>query len=75
MKDWTVSLRGELTVWIVAQFDNVPATCLNLATALTGGCGVEGPFPVICGSACVKWEGLTQDQFIELSGYLTDGEA
>ncbi|KAF2746594.1 hypothetical protein M011DRAFT_477833 [Sporormia fimetaria CBS 119925] len=55
----------------VAQFDNVPASCLNLATALTGGCGIEGPMPIICGSACMKYEGLTEEMFDKLSDFLT----
>jgi hypothetical protein len=48
---------------------------MNLVTTLTGGCGVEGPFPLVCGSACVKYEGLTEAQYVELAGYLIDAEA
>ncbi|KAI0012001.1 hypothetical protein F4779DRAFT_569972 [Xylariaceae sp. FL0662B] len=54
----------------VAQFDNVPAACMNLATVLVGSCSGSGPVVNPCGSACLKYTGLTDDQFRQLSSAL-----
>ncbi|KAG4414469.1 hypothetical protein IFR04_012381 [Cadophora malorum] len=47
------------------QFDNVPASCMNLATVLVGD-PVEGPYVQPCGSACLIYPDLTEQQFNDL---------
>ncbi|KAH6853210.1 hypothetical protein B0I37DRAFT_440396 [Chaetomium sp. MPI-CAGE-AT-0009] len=54
----------------VAQFDNIPPACMNLAVALSGSCTGEGPRPVPCGSACMQYRGISDDQIREISSYL-----
>ncbi|KAL0471043.1 hypothetical protein QR685DRAFT_572068 [Neurospora intermedia] len=54
----------------VGQFDNVPPACMNLAVALSGSCSGDGPRPTPCGSACLQYTGLSDDQFRQLSSYL-----
>lgn len=52
----------------VAQFDNVPApACMDLVAVMTATCDGDGPRPVVCGTNCVQYTGLTADQF----GYLS----
>ncbi|KEZ43663.1 Uncharacterized protein SAPIO_CDS4272 [Scedosporium apiospermum] len=51
----------------VAQFDNVPPACMNLAVVLSGSCTGEGTNPVPCGSACIQYTGLSDEQFAALS--------
>ncbi|KAF2164833.1 hypothetical protein M409DRAFT_24738 [Zasmidium cellare ATCC 36951] len=53
-----------------ARFDNVPATCMNLATVLTGACGADGPAVQPCGSACLHYYGLTSNELKQLSAAL-----
>ncbi|KAK4494079.1 hypothetical protein PRZ48_014377 [Zasmidium cellare] len=53
-----------------ARFENVPAACMNLATVLTGACGAAGPAVQPCGSACLKYSGLTSDELKTLSAAL-----
>ena len=55
----------------VGKFDNVPPACMNLAVALSGSCTGEGPRPTPCGSACMQYSGLSDDQFRQLSSYLS----
>ncbi|RDW75424.1 hypothetical protein BP6252_06566 [Coleophoma cylindrospora] len=50
-----------------ARFDNVPATCMDLATVLTGACGAKGPGVVPCGSACLHYTNLTPKELDQLS--------
>ncbi|KAK0624118.1 hypothetical protein B0T14DRAFT_583316 [Immersiella caudata] len=57
----------------VAQFDNIPPACMNLAVVLSGSCTGEGARPVPCGSACMQYHGLGDDQFRILSSYLSRG--
>ncbi|KAK8044994.1 hypothetical protein PG993_005018 [Apiospora rasikravindrae] len=52
----------------VAQFDNVPAPCMDLSTVLVGGCTGADPRPTPCGSACIKYTGLTDDQLANSPG-------
>ncbi|KAK0111158.1 hypothetical protein ONS95_001535 [Cadophora gregata] len=47
------------------QFDDVPASCMNLATVLVGD-PVEGPYVQPCGSACLSYYDLTEQQFNDL---------
>ncbi|KAH8884963.1 hypothetical protein GQ53DRAFT_660745 [Thozetella sp. PMI_491] len=51
----------------VAQFDNVPPACMDLAVVLAGTCTGEGTHPVPCGSACMQYTGLTDAQMGSLS--------
>ncbi|ATY58737.1 hypothetical protein A9K55_002602 [Cordyceps militaris] len=53
-----------------AQFDNIPPACMNLAGVLTGGCGVSGTRPQPCGSACLRYTGLSGDDLSKLSQVL-----
>ncbi|KAI1125683.1 hypothetical protein F5Y10DRAFT_294463 [Nemania abortiva] len=50
-----------------AQFDGVPPACMDLATVLTGSCGSNGPGLTVCGSACLHYTGLTDEQLATLS--------
>ncbi|KAK7943119.1 uncharacterized protein PG986_012232 [Apiospora aurea] len=54
----------------VAQFDNVPAPCMDLSTVLVGGCTGADPRPTPCGPACIKYTGLPDDQLGQLSAEL-----
>ncbi|SPQ20857.1 8d3f5037-7f47-4a30-b24b-6ca852fca6bc [Thermothielavioides terrestris] len=54
----------------VGRFDNVPPACMDLAVALSGSCTGTGPRPVPCGSACMQYTGLTDDQLRQISSYL-----
>ncbi|KAF3067555.1 hypothetical protein CFAM422_008495 [Trichoderma lentiforme] len=49
------------------QFDNIPPACMNLNAILIGACGGTGPRPEPCGSACMKYIGLSDDQLRLLS--------
>ncbi|KAI0439963.1 hypothetical protein F4803DRAFT_529107 [Xylaria telfairii] len=64
-----VTVRSSIPSGGVAQFDNVPPACMNLATVLTGSCpgSTTGPTIVVCGSACLRYSGLTNAQFATLS--------
>ncbi|KAG7290014.1 hypothetical protein NEMBOFW57_000006 [Staphylotrichum longicolle] len=53
-----------------AQFNDVPPACMNLPVVLSGSCTGEGPRPVPCGSACIQFRGVTDDQMREISSYL-----
>lgn len=55
-----------LTRDAAVQFDNVPAYCMNLANVLIGD-GSGGPYAEPCGSACLKYSGLSQDQYGQLA--------
>lgn len=54
---------------LAVQFDNVPASCMNLATVLVGD-PVNGPYPTPCGSACLVYNGLSDQQYNDLVGAL-----
>ncbi|KAL9946604.1 hypothetical protein D7B24_007909 [Verticillium nonalfalfae] len=47
------------------QFVGVPASCMNLATVLIGD-PVNGPYPLPCGSDCLVYNNLSQQQFDDL---------
>ncbi|KAK4076962.1 uncharacterized protein Triagg1_3929 [Trichoderma aggressivum f. europaeum] len=49
------------------QFDNIPPACMNLNAVLIGTCGGTGPRPEPCGSACMKYIGLSDAQLRLLS--------
>ncbi|KAL9615836.1 MAG: hypothetical protein Q9160_009217 [Pyrenula sp. 1 TL-2023] len=49
------------------QFDNVPPACMDLAGVLSGSCNNESPRPTPCGSACLLYTGLTDDNYATLS--------
>ncbi|KAH9907719.1 hypothetical protein F4778DRAFT_797807 [Xylariomycetidae sp. FL2044] len=53
-----------------ARFENIPPACMDLASALVGNCDGGGPRPVPCGTSCLLYEGLTQDDFATLSNAL-----
>ncbi|KAI0430340.1 hypothetical protein F5Y09DRAFT_307870 [Xylaria sp. FL1042] len=58
-----------------AQFDNVPPACMVLATVLTGTCpGGNGPTIYPCGSACLHYSGLTDDELGALSSALSPSQ-
>ncbi|KAI8272305.1 hypothetical protein K4K59_011398 [Colletotrichum sp. SAR11_240] len=54
----------------VAQFDNVPPACMNLASVLGGSCNGVTVRPTPCGSACMQWAGLSDDEMNALSSAL-----
>ncbi|KAM0263751.1 hypothetical protein ACHAQJ_001066 [Trichoderma viride] len=54
----------------VAQFDNIPSACMDLGATLIGACGGSGPRPEPCGSACMKYIGLSDAQMRQLSASL-----
>ncbi|KAI1411952.1 hypothetical protein F5Y13DRAFT_190636 [Hypoxylon sp. FL1857] len=53
-----------------ARFDNVPPACMDLSVVLAGGCTGDGPRPEPCGSACLHYTGLTDEDFATLSNAL-----
>ncbi|KAI0388933.1 hypothetical protein F5Y17DRAFT_463212 [Xylariaceae sp. FL0594] len=54
-----------------ARFDGVPPACMDLAAVLTSSCaGDDGLGVANCGSACLKYTGLTDVQFAALSNAL-----
>ncbi|KAM0272219.1 hypothetical protein ACHAQH_008801 [Verticillium albo-atrum] len=50
------------------SISGVPATCMNLATVLVGD-PVEGPYALPCGSDCLIYQDLSQDQYNQLAGF------
>lgn len=46
------------------QIDGLPATCMNLATVITGD--ANGPPPTPCGSACLLYNSLSPEDYEEL---------
>ncbi|PGH18055.1 hypothetical protein AJ79_00682 [Helicocarpus griseus UAMH5409] len=46
----------------VVEFENIPPACMNLASALEGSCTTEEAHPTPCGSACLQYAGLTDEQ-------------
>ncbi|KAJ8115698.1 hypothetical protein ONZ43_g4610 [Nemania bipapillata] len=50
-----------------ARFDGVPPACMVLATTLTGACGASGPGVFPCGSACLYYTQLTDEELATLS--------
>ncbi|TLD20613.1 hypothetical protein PspLS_08432 [Pyricularia sp. CBS 133598] len=65
-----VTVRTSLPAAGVARFDNVPPTCMVLSTVLGGGCGVAPPYPLVCGSACLQYTGLSRGQLTQLGNSL-----
>lgn len=51
----------------VAKFVNIPPACMNLAVVLSGSCTGEGTRPVPCGSDCMQYTGLNDQQMMFLS--------
>ncbi|KAK1751485.1 hypothetical protein QBC47DRAFT_308050 [Echria macrotheca] len=51
----------------VGRFENVPPACMNLAVVLSGTCDGSGPRPTPCGSACIEYSGLSDDDFRRIS--------
>ncbi|KAI0376500.1 hypothetical protein F5Y04DRAFT_266182 [Hypomontagnella monticulosa] len=51
-----------------ARFDNIPPACMVLSTVLTGACdpASPGPLPVPCGSACLSYSDITDEQIDEV---------
>ncbi|KAK2606030.1 hypothetical protein QQS21_003548 [Conoideocrella luteorostrata] len=47
------------------RFSGVPAACMNLANVLVGD-PVNGPYALPCGSDCLHYTGLNEQQFNEL---------
>ncbi|KAI1402528.1 hypothetical protein F4819DRAFT_507463 [Hypoxylon fuscum] len=52
------------------RFDNVPPACMDLSAVLVGSCTDDGPRPEPCGSACLHYTGLTDEDFAKLSNIL-----
>ncbi|KAI2470732.1 hypothetical protein F4781DRAFT_389626 [Annulohypoxylon bovei var. microspora] len=53
-----------------AKFDNVPPACMDLSVVLGGSCTGDGPRPEPCGSACLHYTGLTDEDLANLSNAL-----
>ncbi|KAK8068571.1 hypothetical protein PG996_007683 [Apiospora saccharicola] len=53
------------------QFDNVPPACMDLAAVLSGDCTDTTIRPTVCGSACLHYSGLTDDDYANISIALT----
>jgi hypothetical protein len=43
---------------------------MDLSTVLGGGCGVDPPYPLVRGSACLQYSDLTDDQMEQLGNAL-----
>jgi hypothetical protein len=60
--------HGKLTQFLsVARFDNIPPACMNLASVLGGSCTGTSARPTPCGSACMQYTSLTDEQMAFLS--------
>ncbi|KAI1265919.1 hypothetical protein F5Y18DRAFT_32003 [Xylariaceae sp. FL1019] len=53
-----------------AMFVGVPAACMDLATVLTGSCGADGPQVIVCGSDCLNYSDLSDEDLATLSNTL-----
>ncbi|KAK7916876.1 hypothetical protein PG985_010484 [Apiospora marii] len=53
------------------QFDYVPQACMDLAAVLSGDCTDTTIRPTVCGSACLHYSGLTDDDYANISIALT----
>jgi hypothetical protein len=68
MTSYSYLIKNNLALSLkVAQFDNIPPGCMNLAVVLSGSCTGEGTHPVPCGSACMQYTGLSDEQMAALS--------
>ncbi|XXH01597.1 hypothetical protein Hte_007957 [Hypoxylon texense] len=66
----TVTVKTSIPAQGEARFDNIPATCMDLATVLDGACDGGGPSVTPCGSACLSYKQLTDEQLGQLSKVL-----
>ncbi|KAI1453878.1 hypothetical protein F4805DRAFT_461266 [Annulohypoxylon moriforme] len=53
-----------------ARFDHVPPACMDLSGVLLGQCDGSGPRVQPCGSDCLHYTGLTDEDFVHLSNAL-----
>ncbi|KAI1075179.1 hypothetical protein F5B20DRAFT_585587 [Whalleya microplaca] len=53
------------------QMDNLPASCMNLATVIDGD-AAGGPTPTPCGSACLLYDNLNADDFNQMKTVFDD---
>lgn len=51
-----------LIVIIGIQVDGLPASCMNLATVIDGD-AAGGPVPLPCGSACLLYDNLGEEDY------------
>ncbi|KAE9365916.1 hypothetical protein N431DRAFT_472501 [Stipitochalara longipes BDJ] len=70
LKGQTIQVESSIPATGVAQFDNVPPACMDIAGALGGSCTGENPRPTPCGSACMRYTGLSDDQMNTLANAL-----
>lgn len=57
--------------WVTeGQFD-IPQACTDLAAVLSGDCTDTKVRPTVCGSACLHYSGLTDDDYAKISTALT----
>ncbi|KAI1099569.1 hypothetical protein F4804DRAFT_337123 [Jackrogersella minutella] len=62
-----ITINRSIPVPGQAQFDGVPPTCMVLSTVLSGVCDqAKGPHPLPCGSACLLYTGLTDEDLDKL---------
>jgi hypothetical protein len=43
---------------------------MNLAVVMSGSCTGDGPRPVPCGSACIQYVGISDEQMGQISSQL-----
>ncbi|OBT72900.1 hypothetical protein VF21_07759 [Pseudogymnoascus sp. 05NY08] len=67
IKSQTVRIVSSIPAAGVARFDNIPPACMNLASVLGGSCTGTGARPTPCGSACMQYTSLTDNQMATLS--------
>ncbi|OBT70314.1 hypothetical protein VE03_00048 [Pseudogymnoascus sp. 23342-1-I1] len=67
VKSQTARVVSSIPVAGEARFDNIPPACMNLAAVLGGSCTGTGARPTPCGSACMKYTSLTDEQMSYLS--------
>ncbi|KAI0007158.1 hypothetical protein F4779DRAFT_643410 [Xylariaceae sp. FL0662B] len=53
------------------QMDNLPASCMNLATVIDGD-AAGGPTPTPCGSACLLYDNLSPEDFDQMKTVFDD---
>ncbi|KAI2465194.1 hypothetical protein F4781DRAFT_435636 [Annulohypoxylon bovei var. microspora] len=64
----TVTIASSFPAQGEAQYDNVPPTCMVLSTVLDGECNQEkGSRPIPCGSACLLYTGVTDEDLGKLN--------
>ncbi|KAI1391638.1 uncharacterized protein F4822DRAFT_427494 [Hypoxylon trugodes] len=62
-----ITITQSMPTYGQARFDNILPSCMVLSTVLAGTCDPGlGPHPILCGSACLMYTDLTDEQLDKL---------